>query len=451
MIPAGELPWRQFLCRACGLIYDEARGDPDSGLPPGTRFEDIPDDWACPLCGVVKADFEPYDGASSDACPPPTAPQPRAQTPGIVIVGAGIAGWSAAEAVRALDPAIPITLVTACAGDRYHKPELSVALDRGVDADALIRESGPDAARRLGVRLLAGTFAVGISPGPRKLRTTRGTLRYDRLVLAQGARPALPQALDPAVCWRVNHLSDWAALRARLAGRPRRVAIAGAGMVGCELAEDFARAGHEVILLDINALPLAGLLPALAAEGLRDSLAGLGVRFIGQAGIAGIDVVDDGARRIRLAAGDSLVVDEVVAATGLATESRLVRNAGIAFDRGIVVDPATLQTSTADVYALGDCISIGGMPCRFIEPIARQAHALAHHALRRPHDGYVHGVPLIRLKTRACPVVVHGVPRADGEWRVSHSTGQDLRMEQWHGGMLVARLEARPSATRAAA
>ena len=53
-------PWQQFLCRACGLIYDEGEGDPDSGLPPGTRFADIPEDWACPICGVTKADFEPY-------------------------------------------------------------------------------------------------------------------------------------------------------------------------------------------------------------------------------------------------------------------------------------------------------------------------------------------------------------------------------------------------------
>ena len=52
--------WRQFICRACGLIYDEEMGDPDSGLAPGTRFEDIPEDWECPLCGVTKLDFEPF-------------------------------------------------------------------------------------------------------------------------------------------------------------------------------------------------------------------------------------------------------------------------------------------------------------------------------------------------------------------------------------------------------
>ena len=47
----------RWICKTCGWIYDENKGDPDSGLAPGTRFEDIPDDWSCPLCGVTKADF----------------------------------------------------------------------------------------------------------------------------------------------------------------------------------------------------------------------------------------------------------------------------------------------------------------------------------------------------------------------------------------------------------
>ncbi|MDP2092844.1 MAG: rubredoxin, partial [Hydrogenophaga sp.] len=52
---AGQ-PFRQYICDACGYIYDEAVGDADSGLAAGTRFEDIPDDWYCPLCGVTKSD-----------------------------------------------------------------------------------------------------------------------------------------------------------------------------------------------------------------------------------------------------------------------------------------------------------------------------------------------------------------------------------------------------------
>ena len=49
--------FQKYICDACGFIYDEAKGDPDSGLAPGTRFDDIPDDWLCPLCGLSKADL----------------------------------------------------------------------------------------------------------------------------------------------------------------------------------------------------------------------------------------------------------------------------------------------------------------------------------------------------------------------------------------------------------
>jgi len=52
---------RRWQCFYCGYVYDEALGDPEHGLAPGTRLEDIPDDWACPECGATKGDFQPLD------------------------------------------------------------------------------------------------------------------------------------------------------------------------------------------------------------------------------------------------------------------------------------------------------------------------------------------------------------------------------------------------------
>jgi len=53
------MEFRKFQCAICDHIYDEAAGDPDSGLAPGTRWEDIPELWCCPECGAMKADFTP--------------------------------------------------------------------------------------------------------------------------------------------------------------------------------------------------------------------------------------------------------------------------------------------------------------------------------------------------------------------------------------------------------
>ena len=53
-----DLPYKSYICVVCGWIYNEAEGAPDEGIAPGTRWEDIPDDWECPDCEATKADFE---------------------------------------------------------------------------------------------------------------------------------------------------------------------------------------------------------------------------------------------------------------------------------------------------------------------------------------------------------------------------------------------------------
>lgn len=52
---------KKYVCSICGYVYDPAKGDPDSGVKPGTAFESLPDDWTCPICGATKDQFEPED------------------------------------------------------------------------------------------------------------------------------------------------------------------------------------------------------------------------------------------------------------------------------------------------------------------------------------------------------------------------------------------------------
>lgn len=49
---------KRYVCQLCGYVYDEAQGDPDNGIAPGTKWEDLSEDWVCPLCGASKDDFE---------------------------------------------------------------------------------------------------------------------------------------------------------------------------------------------------------------------------------------------------------------------------------------------------------------------------------------------------------------------------------------------------------
>jgi rubredoxin-NAD+ reductase len=397
--------WRKFICRACGLIYDEAEGDADSGLAPGTRFEDIPDDWSCPLCGVGKADFEPYQAPRTHrkgAAVLRHGPGNRRSSTGIVIVGAGCAGWTLARILREYDQNIPITMVTACNGDVYDKPLLSVALHKGLALSDMVRESGLQAAARLGLRLMAQAHAVSISAGASALRTTRGTLKYRHLVLAHGAAPRTAPQLPESLCWRINDLQAYRSFRQRLAERAapdrQRVLIAGAGLVGCELANDLALAGYRVTLLDMNPLPLAGVLPVQGSQDLLAAWRGLALDFIGNAHIAQVAEAG-GLRQVRLEDGRTFEAEEVVAATGLHTPSHLARSAGLAWNGGIAVDAASLRTNVANIHALGDCISIDGNAYRFIEPIHRQARLIAAHLTGNATEPYRHARPVVRIKT----------------------------------------------------
>ena len=406
-------PYRQFICHACGWIYDEAEGDADSGLAPGTRFEDIPEDWACPLCGVTKADFSPYEAPSLEAL------RARAEsaagqgvtggrgTPGVVIVGAGRAGWQMAEALRALDAQLPITLVTACAGDVYDKPLLSVAMARGLPAEALVKERGADAARRLGVRLLADTHAIHINRAQRQLRTTRGTLRYGELILAHGAQAALPAGLPAALCWRINHLGAYQKLRAALGDAPKDVLIIGAGLIGSELANDLALGGHRITLLDVQAAPLARWPEEQAGGPLLAAWQGLPIRFLGCATVNAVVRDAQGRYRVDTACGQQIEADQVIVCSGLQTPPRLARSAGLTWQGGIAVDAATLRTSDPHIHALGDCISVNGQVSRFIEPIARQARTIAAAIAGGEAVPYEHRAAPVRVKTSSQPLTLH--------------------------------------------
>ena len=439
---AHDNTWQKFVCSACGYIYNEALGSLESGLPVGTRFETIAEHWQCPLCGVKKSGFEPYGDCVKTA---PTPAVSEKADKGVVIVGAGLAGWSVVEALRALDKDIPITLICSDSGDRYHKPMLSVAMSQNKTPSDLVRTQATESAIAQNVQLLAHTLVSGIDNYTRCVHSTQGDIAYTDLVLAIGATPAYPPTINQDKVWHINNLPRFADLQARLATGSKNIAIIGAGMIGTEFAEDLVRAGHQVSLIDVSAYPLATMLPQVAGERILSALQELGIRWLGNHKITQVLHTKQGCQMTLLDCQTHQLstqdFDEIVVATGLVVDEHLPVCAGVAFESktGIVVNPKSLQTSVPHIYALGDCISIDGVPCRYVAPHRPQATAIAHEILNLSHAGYAHKPPMIRLKNKCINVTANGNPVANGNWQIIQDTPEELVLQMMVGDEILAK------------
>ena len=373
---------------------------------------------------------------------------------GIVIIGAGLAGWHVIDAIRAKDKDIPITLITADNGDRYHKPMLTMAISQNKRAADLVRATGSDAAKAANITLLANTQVSDIDATQQQLHlisalrsdpvyTNYATISYDKLVLAMGAHPIFPSSLPEDLVWHVNHIERFGQLQEKLAAGSQRVAIVGAGMVGTEIAEDLLKAGHKVTLIDLNDAPLSQMLPPQATVRIAQAIESQGIQFLGGYQVTAVTrLADDtlqvscaplAAEQEAAAPSEALIVDHVIASTGLLVDAQLPTAAGIEFSTrtGIVVDAATLRAKSAhsaNIYAIGDCMSIDGVACRYVAPLRAQAATIADDILGIAHDGYTHKPPMIRLKNKAISVMVTGVPQAAGNWQVATETDDELIM-----------------------
>lgn len=340
----------------------------------------------------------------------------------VVVVGSGLAGWSAVREFRKLDTTTPVVMITADAGDFYAKPSLSNALVQGKVAAQLVTTPAEKMVATLGVTLLQHTHVTGIDVQTQEVHThSKGSFDYRQLVLATGAKAIRLSFTGNAVdeVMSVNSLDDYAAFRAKL--KPQaRVLIIGAGLIGCEFANDLAASGYAVQVVDPSAAPLASLLPAEAGAQLRESLEALGVRWHFGTSASSIDRVNED-YVVTFASGQTAVVDIVLSAVGLRADTALAQAAGIAVERGIVVN-AKLQTSASHVYALGDNTQYASESAGvsrtlpYVMPIMTAAKALAQTLAGVPTDVQFALMP-VAIKTPAMPLVVAAaLPGTQGAW-----------------------------------
>lgn len=395
-----------------------------------------------------------YSISSNDA---PIAQLSNTQPQPVIIIGSGMAGYTLARELRKLTSTLPIVMVCQDSGDSYAKPTLSNAYAQNKLADNIANASAAKMAETLNLTLLNFHQVTDINATEQVIvvrslvnQASQTTLAYRDLVLATGAHSRLlPNlAVNHQTIFAVNHLDEYKSFQQRLntlksqKSAPVKVAIIGAGLIGCEFANDLIgqntdnqTADITVAVFDKAARPLSQQLPSEAGIMLQGALTQSGVTFYLATDITRIttnvntnnDTNDNATVTIsfdRDNQSQTFEADIVLIAIGLVANTDLAALANIAIassqhinptithlpktvQQGIKVD-AYLATSSEHIYAIGDCANVMGSYMPYVMPLMNQAKALAK-TLADPNMAptkVAYPAMPVAIKTPSLPLVV---------------------------------------------
>jgi 3-phenylpropionate/trans-cinnamate dioxygenase ferredoxin reductase subunit len=292
-------------------------------------------------------------------------------TRGVAIVGAGVAGGRAAEALRNEGFDGRVVLIGDDPAPPYERPPLSKEVLRGERAAAETLIHSHDWFNEHEIDLRLGRRVEDLDPRGTLVLDGGEHVDFDACLLATGARPRrleLPGAdLDGVVYLRSS--AEAAGIAERLVARPRVVVI-GAGFIGLEVAASARTVGCEVTVLEIAPSPLAHIFSSRVGESLMRLHSGHGVQVrLGD----GIALMRGAARveEVESTAGARYGADLVVVGVGVVPNTELALGAGITCDNGVVVD-AACRTSAGSIYAAGDV-------ARWPDPCSGRLIRVEHH------------------------------------------------------------------------
>ncbi|MFC6142812.1 FAD-dependent oxidoreductase [Paraburkholderia silvatlantica] len=300
--------------------------------------------WATQIRGDQVVVLHKKAPPAGSVTPPAGAPQK------IVIVGAGAAGFAAAERLRRLGYAGGLTMLSDDDAPPVDRPNLSKDYLAGSAPEAWLplRDDAFYADQRIDLRLNAGVTRLHVAAQEVEL-ADGSKVPYDRLLLATGAEAVrLPiPGMDLPHVHTLRTLADSRAIIAR-AANARRAVVIGASFIGLEVAASLRARGLEVHVVAPEQRPMERVLGPQMGEFVQRLHEEHGVVFhLGNTASA-IDT-----QQVSLKAGGNLEADLVVVGVGVRPRLALAEQAGLAIDRGVVVD-AGLQTSAPGVFAAGD-------------------------------------------------------------------------------------------------
>lgn len=330
----------------------------------------------CPVCGVGPELFEPVQEE--------TSPAVTANSEGrIVIIGAGIAGMTAAEHARKTAPKADITVVTEEPGLPYYRLNLTRFLAGEVQEKQLVLQERHWFDENQ-IRLIEGEVS-SIDRSSRDVRLADGqSLTFDTLILANGAHPFVPPipgaTKNGVMAFRT--LVD-ARRMTELAHAGTQCVCIGGGLLGLETAGALAKKGAQVTVVEGFNWLLPRQLPQPAGQLLQRQLEEIGISV--RCGIGVLEIVgEDAVSGVRLADGEDLPASLVIMATGVRANSHLGRQCELSVKSGIVVDDR-MATSDANIFAAGDVtehlgVVYGIWPTAYAQGVVAGINAVGGHA-----------------------------------------------------------------------
>lgn len=343
--------------------------------------------------------------------------------PGVVVVGASLAGLRAVEAARRADYTGPITLIGAEEHLPYDRPPLSKAF-LGAEAPAEVTpfRSEQELRDNLGVELVLGAPADRLIPERQVVTVGDREFEYDAVVIATGASPRrLPGSDGVAGVHQLRTVDDATAIRSALDEGARTVVI-GAGFIGSEVASAARKRDLPVHVVESLELPLVRSIGAEVGSVCADLHVANGTDLRLGVGVSGVESEGGRVCGVRLDDGSVLPADLVVVGIGVQPATAWLEGSGVPLherDRGVVCD-ATLWTGLPGVYAAGDVAHVANplfddelMRLEHWTNAAEQGAAAAKHALDPSSSAPLAPVPYFWSDWYGRRIQFVGTPRAD--------------------------------------
>ena len=333
----------------------------------------------------------------------------------IVIIGSGMAGYTLAREFRKLNTEQELVMICADDAVNYAKPTLSNALVGNKAPEQIALGDAEKMAAQLNLRIEKHTWVKQLNTEKRELylenQEQKSVQPYSKLILAVGANPIRLAISGDASdeIHVVNSLTDYRTFRENLSkSADKRVVILGAGLIGCEFANDLQNTGHQATVIDLAPQPLGRLLPSHVAQAFKQNLEETGIHFVLGTTVEKVSKHAEQGYIVTLANGQNLVADVVLSAIGLQPNISLAKDAEVETSRGIVTN-TLMETNHADIYAIGDCAEVNGMLLPYVMPLMQQARALAKTLNGQSTSVHYPAMP-VAVKTPAAPLTVLPAP-----------------------------------------